>query len=119
MPASCPGPMVKPRLTPKRIFTGFSLCLVAYVPQHSSAAFSARDVVRDAASAAVARLDVNRHWRSVYMGSGCVIDEQAQQFGPTVMSARVHEGLTFINEREVQIADHLFFTRAHGLTEQL
>src|SRR5271166_1596196 len=119
MPASCPGPMVKPRLTPKRIFTCVSLCLVAYVPQHSTAVFSARDVVRDAASAAVARFNVNRDWRSVYMGSGCVIDEQTQQFGPTVMSARVHEGLTFVNQRKVQIADHLSFTRAQGLTEQL
>src|SRR5271165_1268477 len=52
------------------------------------------------------------------MGAGSAIDEKAEQFGPTVVSAGVHESLAFVDQCEVQIRDHLTLTGAQGLTEQ-
>ena len=52
------------------------------------------------------------------MGAGRVIDQQTQQFGATVVSAGIHERLAFVDQREVQIRDHLAFPGTQGLTEQ-
>ena len=51
------------------------------------------------------------------VGAGSAIDEKAEQFGSTVVPAGVHESLAFVDQREVQVRDHLTFTGAHGLTE--
>ena len=51
------------------------------------------------------------------VGAGSAIDEKAEQFGSTVVPAGVHESLAFVDQLEVQIRNHLTFTRPQGLAE--
>jgi hypothetical protein len=42
----------------------------------------------------------------VDMGNRCAIDQQAEQFRPTVVAARVHEALALVDQAEVKIGNH-------------
>ena len=48
--------------------------------------------------------------------AGRVIDSQAKQFGPAVVPAGIHERLAPVDQREVQIGDHVAFTGPQGST---
>src|SRR4051812_37979403 len=50
---------------------------------------------------------------------GRAIDYQAEQFGPTVVTARVHNPLASIDLSKVKICDHFTFTSCEGLTDNL
>jgi transposase-like protein len=50
---------------------------------------------------------------------GRAIDYQAEQFGPTVVTARVHNSLASIDLSKVKICDHFTFTSCEGLTDNL
>ena len=46
------------------------------------------------------------------------IDQQAEQLRPAVMAARVHQLLSLVDQREVEVGDHHAFAGANGLSEQ-
>jgi hypothetical protein len=46
------------------------------------------------------------------------VDQQAQQFRPAVVAARVHQVLAPVDPREVEISDHDAFAGAHRLADE-
>ena len=57
----------------------------------------------------------SRSW--VYDGRG-VIDQQAEQFGTGVMPARIHLRFASVDQREVEISNHLALTGKQWFTYQ-
>jgi hypothetical protein len=52
------------------------------------------------------------------VGRRRAIDQQAEQLGPAVVAARVHQALALVNPREVRIGDYFAFFRSQRLTHQ-
>jgi hypothetical protein len=73
-----------------------------------------------APSAAVCRI---LEWapaaRSLDARRGRTVDQQAEQFGTTVVAARVHEPLAQGDPGEIEIRDHFVFTRLEWLADDL
>src|SRR5262249_52132696 len=59
-------------------------------------------------------------WRSAFVNvcSGRAVDEQAEQFRPAVLAARVHQQLSSIDQAEVEISNQFCFARTDRLTNQ-
>ena len=49
---------------------------------------------------------------------GGAVDQEAEQFGPAVVAARVHQLLALIDQREVEVGNDDAFARAEGLAQQ-
>src|SRR5262249_55208067 len=54
----------------------------------------------------------------VNVRGGAAIDQETQQLRPAIVAARVHQLLTLVDQREVEIGDNDSFARANRLVEQ-
>ena len=60
-------------------------------------------------------LDSNRRRAGatlMHMGNRCAINQQAEQFGATIVAARIHHPFTLVNQKEIKIGNHHAFTGA-------
>src|SRR6516165_7844626 len=53
----------------------------------------------------------------VNVRGGCTVDQQAEQFRPTVVTSRVHDMLPLVDQREIEVDDDFTFARANRLTQ--
>jgi hypothetical protein len=52
------------------------------------------------------------------MSSGLAVDQEAEQLGSAVVTARVHQLFALVDQREVEVGDDFAFTRANRLSKQ-
>jgi len=54
----------------------------------------------------------------VNVRAGGAVDQETQQLRPAVVTARVHQLLALVDQREVEVGDHDAFARANRLAQQ-